>query len=372
MKEFVVFAVWAACLQGLFLSGLYFFSQKYRSLSNKILGLFLLCLIIEAVNSFFPYDCIGEYSIRDYFGLPEVKLFLPVLFFHYVVKKIGVYPKYASIIKVVYAFAICVACITILNIFFFFSFHQSLMEVFSIEFVDTIFMSQQTIAWFLSIMVLIISIVELLIYRHTVQREYSDIALLHINWLWQFVLLIAPVLLLWGLELLRIALDTESYSTFVYVNWGILTIIIYFVTYKAFVQRDLFENPQEQRISKHSQALEAPKISSHTAQILTKLEDFMEKEKPFLKSDLTLHNLAQDTGIPPRKISQCINQYHNTNFSVWVNRYRVEAAIELLRDFSFNNRSIEGIGQESGFKSRSSLYLAFKKIKGKSPGDYKV
>jgi hypothetical protein len=71
MEDIVVLAVLAACLQGLFLSSLYFFSKKHRNTSNRILGLFLLSLIIEAVNSFFPYEFIGEYSIGAYFGLPE-------------------------------------------------------------------------------------------------------------------------------------------------------------------------------------------------------------------------------------------------------------------------------------------------------------
>ena len=59
------------------------------------------------------------------------------------------------------------------------------------------------------------------------------------------------------------------------------------------------------------------------------------------------------------------------NFNEWVNGYRVERALEIIRTDRENKLSIEGIGSDSGFKSRSAMYAAFKKKLGHSPGHYR-
>ncbi|MCB0619412.1 MAG: hypothetical protein KDC41_12040, partial [Saprospiraceae bacterium] len=88
MEAIISTLVWAAILQGLFLSGLYLFSHKHRSFANRLLGLFLLCIVYEAISDFLPYNSILGYP-WEYFSLPEVKLFYPLLFFHYILEKIG-------------------------------------------------------------------------------------------------------------------------------------------------------------------------------------------------------------------------------------------------------------------------------------------
>ncbi|MCB0640195.1 MAG: AraC family transcriptional regulator [Phaeodactylibacter sp.] len=370
METFVTVFVWAATIQGLFLSSLYFFSQKHNSFSNKILGLFLLCLIIEAVNTFFPIEWINGYNIRNYFGLPEVKLFLPVLFFHYILEKIGASKKYAGPLRLGYGLAFLVVGLTLVNVLLFVVAGQSLIGVWSYEGVEALFNIQQTLAWALSVVAVLLSYRETRNYREVAANEYSDIEMLNINWLWQIIFLMVPVIVLWGLELLRIFLGAQGWPDLVSINWGILFIVIYFVSYKAFVQHDLFEHAPALPVSE-KKAVEEEATKEAFPETLQVLESIMTKEQPYLKSDLTLHELASTVGLPSRKISQCINQHYQTNFSVWINKYRVERAIQLLQNISSSNLSIEGIGYESGFRSRSSMYLAFNKITGKSPGDFK-
>ncbi len=74
---------------------------------------------------------------------------------------------------------------------------------------------------------------------------------------------------------------------------------------------------------------------------------------------------------PSRQLSACINNEMEVNFGEWVNNYRVEAALKLLKDQSKAHYSIEGIGEDSGFKSRSAMYAAFKKKTGHSPGHFR-
>jgi AraC-like DNA-binding protein len=59
------------------------------------------------------------------------------------------------------------------------------------------------------------------------------------------------------------------------------------------------------------------------------------------------------------------------NFNEWVNNYRVDKALEILQDKKNDHFSIEGVGIDSGFKSRSAMYTAFKKKTGQSPGNFR-
>ncbi len=373
----VSFIVWAAIFQGLFLCVLYLTSKKHNSLSNKILAFFLLSLLVEAINIFIPIDQIGDYNLTEYFGMPETKLFFPLLFFHYVLIKLGRVKVYKIYLRIGYIAAFAVMGLTLINIGLFIFSGKSLSFFFSKNTFEAIFMTQQVLAFLLSVVVFVFSIFELKDYQKKVQAQHSDLALSNIKWLWQFIFLMAPAAFLWGLELLRIAFSNVGDHTIVYITWGFLFVFIYFVSYKAFVNKDLFEidvdvsnaekdNPIETKNNDQTQ-LDSKDINK----TLATLEHSMEDERLFLKSDLTIHELAKTVEIPARKISQSINRKHALNFSEWVNSYRVAEAKKQLLEFSKNNLTIEGIGYDSGFNSRSAMYLAFKKLTGRSPGDFK-
>ena len=93
----------------------------------------------------------------------------------------------------------------------------------------------------------------------------------------------------------------------------------------------------------------------------------MKEEKLYLRNDLTIHDVSKFLETSSRKVSQCINEEFGTNFSEWVNIYRIDEVKKRLLESASKNLTIEAIGQESGFKSRSAMYLAFKKILGISP-----
>ena len=97
----------------------------------------------------------------------------------------------------------------------------------------------------------------------------------------------------------------------------------------------------------------------------------METKEFYLNQNLSLHDFARHIKISSRIISTCVNYHIGINFNEWVNNYRVEKALALLKDSKSNHLSIEGIGTSSGFKSRSAMYEAFKRKLGKSPGHFR-
>lgn len=93
--------------------------------------------------------------------------------------------------------------------------------------------------------------------------------------------------------------------------------------------------------------------------------------KFYTKPELTLSETASLLGTNTSYLSQIINDSFACNFSTFINQLRVEEAQRLLKDSKFNNLSIEGIGKQAGFKSKSVFNSAFKKITGVTPSAYK-
>ncbi|NER16582.1 helix-turn-helix domain-containing protein [Spongiivirga citrea] len=93
------------------------------------------------------------------------------------------------------------------------------------------------------------------------------------------------------------------------------------------------------------------------------------EEKVHLNSDLKLLDVANRLEVKRHTLSQYLNDTVGQSFSNFINGYRVESAIEMLQ--SNQVLTIEGIGNECGFKSNTSFYNAFKKHKGMTPAQFK-
>jgi AraC-like DNA-binding protein len=97
----------------------------------------------------------------------------------------------------------------------------------------------------------------------------------------------------------------------------------------------------------------------------------METNAYYLNPELTIHVFAREIQISARLVSSCVNRNIGVNFNEWVNNYRVDKALHTIKSDDRNLLSIEGIGMEAGFKSRSAMYAAFRKKTGHSPGYYR-
>jgi AraC-like DNA-binding protein len=300
-----------------------------------------------------------------------VKLFFPALFLHYVLEKLDRVDAYRKYLRVNYLLATLVFCLTPLNIVFHLFGNTRIRDVFGVENTNMIFMTSQYLAFGLTVAAFIVSIVETYRYKKMVQNEYTDFGMLQINWLWQFIFILLPIIILWGLELAYILAGGTGPSEYLSITWIFVFVFLYFFSFKAYRNPNLFENvPQgtqrefrirEQRKEKH------PCKEENRAKIISE----MEQNQFFLDKELTLHSFAREINMSSRLISSCVNKNMGFNFNEWVNDYRVERALEIIKSDSENKLSIEGIGSDSGFKSRSAMYAAFKKKLGHSPGFYR-
>jgi AraC-like DNA-binding protein len=97
----------------------------------------------------------------------------------------------------------------------------------------------------------------------------------------------------------------------------------------------------------------------------------MLQNEPYLNPELSLKQLAIELKTPERLLSGVINQYSNQNFYDFTNNFRIEKAKKLLAEDTLNRNTIQEIFYDSGFNSKSTFNLAFKKATGITPTEFK-
>lgn len=102
---------------------------------------------------------------------------------------------------------------------------------------------------------------------------------------------------------------------------------------------------------------------------LKKLDSLMTVQKVYQNEALNLSTLAAELGLSSHQLSELVNARLGMGFSRYMRERRVAAAKELL--ISAPNQSILSISMDTGFRSQSSFYAAFKEVTGQSPGDYR-
>ncbi|SMO54087.1 Helix-turn-helix domain-containing protein [Flavobacterium resistens] len=105
-------------------------------------------------------------------------------------------------------------------------------------------------------------------------------------------------------------------------------------------------------------------------QYLMQLEEIFASRELFLKKDLVIRDIADETGISVHHLSNLINSEFNLHFQDYVNLKRIEYFKEKINDPEWKDLSLEGMAWGSGFKSRTTCFRAFLKHTGKSPSEY--
>jgi AraC-like DNA-binding protein len=90
----------------------------------------------------------------------------------------------------------------------------------------------------------------------------------------------------------------------------------------------------------------------------------------YLQEGLTIGRLAVRLDMPAHDLSHLLNQTIDGGFVTYINQLRVQHAQSLLTDPAYHHLSMEGIGKESGFQSRSAFYHYFKKECQITPSAY--
>jgi len=109
-----------------------------------------------------------------------------------------------------------------------------------------------------------------------------------------------------------------------------------------------------------------PELKANNQRLLT----FMDSEKPYLDSNLGLHELADKLEITRHQLSNVINQVHKKNFYEFVNSYRVEEVKHLLQDPESSKFKLISLAYDAGFNSKTSFNRIFKQMTTMTPSQF--
>jgi len=101
------------------------------------------------------------------------------------------------------------------------------------------------------------------------------------------------------------------------------------------------------------------------------LKQYMTEKEPFLDPSLTIQELANQIDIPVRDLSVLINHKMDQHFFDFVNEYRIQKAMTILKDESKSDLTVLEILYEVGFNSKSSFNTSFKKYTNLTPTAYR-
>ena len=209
-------------------------------------------------------------------------------------------------------------------------------------------------------------------------ENYAGANINSYNWLFQFTTALSI------LYLIALVKNIFKFSEYQYISKGInsgLLIFQLFITcwylLKALNNPGLFRNI-DSKLKLVSDIILENKDSKPLAgnekkqdETLSKLQQFMIAEKPFLNPSLTIQDISNKIQIPTRELSILINHQLDQHFYDFVNSFRIECAMGILKDDSKSKVTILEILYEVGFNSKSSFNTAFKKHTGSTPTNYR-
>ena len=143
-----------------------------------------------------------------------------------------------------------------------------------------------------------------------------------------------------------------------------LTAFLFFngMVYLALRKPEIFHQNQKYRTSDLTE--------NEKKEYREKLISLMRSEMLYLNPSLTLTEIAAKLNLPPRHVSQIINETLQFNFRDFVNKFRIEESKRLLAKPE-QQLNIMGVALDAGFNSKSAFNSAFKRHTGVTPKEYK-
>lgn len=350
---------WIGFAQGLF-AALLMFAKKEQELSDRILSGWLVLFALEFLTCALDHRIFG-YSLFS----SSFLLFNPALFIYtrsLIEKKFKL--KWVMLLHLLPFIVFEILAYITKTQFTFKNFFQ-VDSGFGFRLLMAISTIVSLVVYFSSI------VVNLYRYRMNLLNEKSNIDKeQNLNWLMFVTLFYISYSLLAGIQgfifvFLGVGADALSYY-----NYSILLLLIYIISFYGLYQKQI-EIKTEPGEPQETIAYKNSILTSETKQIIKeKILQYFEKEQAYLNPNLNMDLLSEEINFPKYQITEVLNIEIGKNFFQFVNSYRIEAVKKMLLEPKLKY-SIEAIGYECGFNSKSSFYTVFKKITGKTPAAFR-
>ncbi|QDW21859.1 AraC family transcriptional regulator [Flavobacterium sp. KBS0721] len=317
-----------------FILSIYFaINAKKKNFTNYFLSLLLLVLSVRIVKSIFFYFNPHLSNIFIQIGLSACVLIGPFLFLYlksYKVEKLN-WTKH-----VIYYLLV----ITILGIFYPYVEHRAIWS----KWIVCAIYSQ----WF-------IYIILSLKYLRSIFLKIKEKETLKRIDIW-FLSIYFGVAFIW------LAYSMAAYTSYI-VGALSFTFVLYLIVLLL-----VFKTNSESTFFNEKEKYKNKEIDKETLNLIDqKLSVIVEKEL-FLNPNFSLEEAAKELKLTKHLLSQYVNEVLGKSFSSLIKEYRIDKAKKLLE--TETNYTIENLGYDSGFNSKSAFFTAFKKTTGLTPAEY--
>ncbi len=215
----------------------------------------------------------------------------------------------------------------------------------------------------------VLCLLELRHYQRQIKNNFADIEDVDLTWLKILVI---------GFLIIKVqaVLVTIGYMTSIDLHFAInypvigqlsnfmVMFLISFLIFFSLGVSNLFHGIDSSIVTTpEKQSIDPAQVSALTL--------YMEEHKPYLNHLLTLDNLATQTFMPPRQLSQVINRHFEKNFFEFINSYRIEESKILLTKEENSKITMLEIMAQAGFNSKATFNTFFKKVVGMTPTQYR-
>jgi AraC-like DNA-binding protein len=147
--------------------------------------------------------------------------------------------------------------------------------------------------------------------------------------------------------------------------------LVFYVAYITYVQPEVFKGEVKLvdpiGIFKYKSSALTP---SYSLELKEELLSLLDDDKIYKESGISLDLLSEKLGTSRHNTSQIINEHFNMNFYELMNKYRIDEAIQLIKNGKENKLNIIDIAYKVGFNNKVSFNKSFKKALSVTPTQY--
>ena len=111
-------------------------------------------------------------------------------------------------------------------------------------------------------------------------------------------------------------------------------------------------------------------ITKNYEKTTEELLSYFKVNQPFLKTTISINEVAHALNISVSELSFIINHKFNQRFTDFVNKYRIEFVIDKIEEGFCDKFTVESLSKMAGFASKSTFNIAFKKIMNCTPTEF--